>query len=956
MLRARQKRVRRRGVLQGDRRPAHAGSVVQSPRRHFLPWDRPLLPQAVAWLAGEWAGAGPLDLATKLVVVPTRHAGRRLREGLAEFAAGRGQAVFPPRVVTAETFVAEGAAGAGAVATRLEGLLAWAEVVGDIALEDFREVFPVDPPERNFAWALRLAQQLARLQVTLAEAGLKIADVAERAGAEFPEMERWQQLGELERWHAAKLAELGLVDTSAARVAAAKAPTLPAGIENVVVLATPDLLPLAVEALTGLAQTRPMDVLIFAPETEAARFDAWGRMLPEAWARREVTLPDFARRVHLCADPATQAARLAEVARGYAAPDGRMAIGVADPEVLTLVEAELARGGLKVFNPDGRLRRTEPFYHLLAALARLAREAPWEAVAAVARCPDVLAWLRARRGAGFSAAIFLRGLDRLHEERLPADLDAAIALGVDKVPELADLGELRARLGRGGFPKNVAATLGEIFAARELDPMREEDARLEAAAAAWTEVLRACAEAKVRFPRLADSEWWDLALGIYGDEARADDKPAGALELQGWLELLFEDAPHLAVAGLNDGLVPEAAAGDAFLPDSLRTRLGLKTNAGRFARDAYLLQAVAACRPRLEVFFGKTSVAGEPLRPSRLLLQCADAELPRRVAFLFREPEAGRPGYPWTRAWRLAPARGEPVASVAVTALRAWLECPFRFYLRHGLKMAAVDPAKAEMDARDFGTLIHSALEALAREAALRDCADATVLREFLHAALARRTRAKFGAELTLPLVIQGEAARQRLAKAAELEAVERAAGWRTAAVEREFSLEIGGLTVRGKIDRIDRHTVTGAVRVLDYKTSDTPVAPAEAHLRGVRRDETPREWATVALDEKTRVWTDLQLPLYERVLAAEFGNGVACGYFNLPKAVGDSGIVLWDDFSVELRESAGRCAEGVTAAIRAGEFWPPREFAGQDAERDEFAALFHHGAAASVAWAEAGP
>jgi hypothetical protein len=117
-----------------------------------------------------------------------------------------------------------------------------------------------------------------------------------------------------------------------------------------------------------------------------------------------------------------------------------------------------------------------------------------------------------------------------------------------------------------------------------------------------------------------------------------------------------------------------------------------------------------------------------------------------------------------------------------------------------------------------------------------------------------------------------------------------------------------------------------------------------------------PNEWATVALDEKTRVWTDLQLPLYERVLAAEFGNGVACGYFNLPKAVGDSGIVLWDDFSVELRESAGRCAEGVTAAIRAGEFWPPREFAGQDAERDEFAALFHHGAAASVAWAEAGP
>jgi len=41
-----------------------------------------------------------------------------------------------------------------------------------------------------------------------------------------------------------------------------------------------------------------------------------------------------------------------------------------------------------------------------------------------------------------------------------------------------------------------------------------------------------------------------------------------------------------------------------------------------------------------------------------------------------------------------------------------------------------------------------------------------------------------------------------------------------------------------------------------------------------------------------------------------------------------------------------------VAAAIRAGEFWPPNEHV--DPRRDEFAALFHHGVAASVAWAEA--
>ena len=52
-------------------------------RRHFLAWDQPLLKQAVAFLAGEWDGRGPLDLSRLLVVVPTRQSGRRLREALA---------------------------------------------------------------------------------------------------------------------------------------------------------------------------------------------------------------------------------------------------------------------------------------------------------------------------------------------------------------------------------------------------------------------------------------------------------------------------------------------------------------------------------------------------------------------------------------------------------------------------------------------------------------------------------------------------------------------------------------------------------------------------------------------------------------------------------------------------------------------------------------------------------
>jgi ATP-dependent helicase/nuclease subunit B len=474
--------------------------------------------------------------------------------------------------------------------------------------------------------------------------------------------------------------------------------------------------------------------------------------------------------------------------------------------------------------------------------------------------------------------------------------------------------------------------------------------------------------------------------------------------------------------------VPEAVVGDAFLPESLREKLGLKTNATRFARDAYLLAALAACRRgdsvggrerervdvqpkeapgwsdlspsrskrvedntlhlnssgsesdvpvaasasewksgRLDLLVGKVSAAGDPLRPSRLLLLCDDALLPARVRFLFREIESSRPSLPWRRAWRLRPRPlVRPLASVNVTAFRDYLACPFRFYLKHGLGMEAVDPEKTELDARDFGNLCHAALQTLGEDRGLRDCTDEKVLREALLDRLESAVRARYGGLLTLPLVVQLESARQRLRKAAEVQARERAEGWVIERVEWKFpaapALVFAGLAVRGKIDRIDRHEGTGAVRVLDYKTSDQPAAPGDAHCRRPRRDgadDTRPAWARFTIGDRELVWMDLQLPLYLHALQAERAAGaepglVQCGYFNLPKAAGETAVALWDDYSPEWQEAARRCAEGVAAAVAAGEFWPPAERSAR--EDEDWAGLFHQGAAASVEWPNVGP
>ena len=69
--------------------------------RRFLGWDRPLLDLATDLLTDGWRG-GTLDLADRLVIVPTRQAGRRLREALALRAAERDAVVLPPLVVVPE--------------------------------------------------------------------------------------------------------------------------------------------------------------------------------------------------------------------------------------------------------------------------------------------------------------------------------------------------------------------------------------------------------------------------------------------------------------------------------------------------------------------------------------------------------------------------------------------------------------------------------------------------------------------------------------------------------------------------------------------------------------------------------------------------------------------------------------------------------------------------------------
>ncbi|PIU54771.1 MAG: ATP-dependent nuclease subunit B, partial [Chloroflexi bacterium CG07_land_8_20_14_0_80_51_10] len=252
-----------------------------------------------------------------------------------------------------------------------------------------------------------------------------------------------------------------------------------------------------------------------------------------------------------------------------------------------------------------------------------------------------------------------------------------------------------------------------------------------------------------------------------------------------------------------------------------------------------------------------------------------------------------------------------------VTWFKDYLTYPFRFYLRHILGMEALDDEKTEMNVMDFGSMVHHALQRMAENEQMCQCRKKRELSDFLCAAAEEWIAERFGPSPPLQIRIQFDAARRRLEAAAQVQARLIREGWEILEHETKIEAEIHGMRIIGRIDRIDRHRKTGHIRILDYKTSDKAITPSEDHLSSSYGET--RAYAKVSIDSREKRWGNLQLPLYRILLAnrEEFQGTVELGYFNLPKALNETGVNVWEGFNEELLQSARVCAEGIVEDVQ---------------------------------------
>ena len=347
--------------------------------------------------------------------------------------------------------------------------------------------------------------------------------------------------------------------------------------------------------------------------------------------------------------------------------------------------------------------------------------------------------------------------------------------------------------------------------------------------------------------------------------------PDSPLQLLGTLEAAGLSFSHLWLCGMSERQWPPPPSPNPMLPPGLQRELALP--------HASAARELAYCRRLSERFVASADqvVVSHPAQRDEypVAVSALFATFPRRELsdLLGGATRELLPAANWRReaagsvrleSWEA----GQAPALVAQDPVRGGSQlfvdqaaCPFRAMGRHRLALRSLEPERLGLDARERGQLLHQSLElawrrlqnrqqllSLANGQLAEIVADVTaqVLREFRPA----RSRPLGGREAALE--------QQRLGKilSAWLE-LERGRGdFEVAALESRQQFEIGGLELRGRLDRIDR-LPDGGLLILDYKSGRC----------------TTNDW-----------WSDRpdnpQLPLYAVALAAagEPVRGVAYG------------------------------------------------------------------------------
>ena len=285
----------------------------------------------------------------------------------------------------------------------------------------------------------------------------------------------------------------------------------------------------------------------------------------------------------------------------------------------------------------------------------------------------------------------------------------------------------------------------------------------------------------------------------------------------GLLEARLQKADLTILGGMNEGVWPALASPDPWLAPQIRRTLGLPGPDFRTGLAAHDFLSLLGA-PKVLLTRSRRD-SRSPTIASRLWLrlQAMTGGMTRdqRLERLALALDASSATSPARRPAPNPPVDARP-RRIAVTDLDRLKADPYSFYAKAILGLRPVDPVDAEHHAAWKGTAVHAVLEEWFKidggdPAKLKDRAAAMMADEAIHPML----RALWSPRLLEAIDwISAEAAKDL------------AAG-RAPVIAEEFGeADVAGVTLFGKVDRIDR-LADGKLAIVDYKTGKAPAKKA---------------------------------------------------------------------------------------------------------------------------------
>lgn len=925
-------------------------------KRHFLGWDTPLIPSAIAWLQ-RYVDGQKMDLTGVTIVLPTRRSVEQLKRSLDAFADTGVVDVHQGWIGTVgslpeELYDRREILGSTTkLLSDLERTLFWTETLRQTASDELTTILSQVPPLNATASWMSLAKTIDRLYIDLASAGVSFEKVADELSI-ASEKRRWTTLNQLLARYRSGLKDLNRSDVHQARQIAIERNQCRSKNEMVLIGCT-DLSP----TLTRMIQQvqSPVHALVCAPPAAEAMFDSIGNVDRQPWATFEIET-DLETWI-AAGDTGDQAEVTAALVDRFEREDdlspSEITIGVTDQSQVAPIEFATGGRGKTTFRNLGYKIGETAVGSLVRLVSAHLRERTWATLAGLVRHPDALATL-----GGDDAAI--KNIDDFRAETYPVRVDDQPPIDIarrhadalqwprridqwlDSINRSDQSLSQRCEAIEHWITETYRMDAQDISANTDIpkntdtpsSPVHPRTASAAQSLIDWLHQHRDLDESVD--PTISVSAMMEVVLAAT-ETLRIPDQCGGEINILGWLDLALDDAPAMIVTGMNHPFVPEAVTSDAFLPGSLRTKFRIADNERRYARDAHYLRCITASRPHVKLVVGRTSADGSPTPPSRLVAAANPDHVSQRIRRLLDPTSSIAPpphhwdtiaDAPLTRP-DLSRLPAPTIDRMSVTSFKNYLTCPYRFYLRHVLNLKPIDDTASELAANQFGDLVHNSLEIFGLSSN-KDDTDPRKIESAMHDALSQYAKQIYGRSTSAAVQLQIHQARRKLSRVAIVQAERIAAGWRIdrveAAVNQDVAfIEIDGkrMGLRGRFDRIDHHAETGRYAILDYKTHG--FKPEKKHL------------------DKDEQWIDLQLPLYRRMIPflniqADPDN-VEVGYFNIADKDPETKINL-ASFTPDQWQSANDLIDDIVRRIFSGDFQP----AENPPQYDDYAMILHEG------------